>query len=118
MYSTPAMLKQEQAARVGDAPRPLEHDDAPAPRTYHNTGGEAILIDPSRKASGYHQSKEHFGFRSVLIRMKGWTLHYITAYFDAGWAIEAGPNAHKWQAITALIECALDHSCRLQSHSG
>ena len=102
-FTTPAMQKHEQAAKIGEAP--IASTSVPsAPRgTYHNTGGEAVLVDPGRKASGYHQAKEHFGFRSVLIRMKGWTLHYLTAYFDSGWNFEAGPNALKWQGMMGLI---------------
>ena len=102
-FTTPAMQKAEQAARIGEAPA-APADVLPEARgKYHNTGGEAVLVDPGRKASGYHQAKEHFGFRSVLVRMKGWTLHYIAAYFDSGWPFEAGPNALKWQAILGLI---------------
>ena len=61
-------------------------------------------MDPSRKATGYHQGIEAFGYRSTLVRMKGWTLHLVVAYFDSGWAFEAGPNALKWRAICTLIQ--------------
>ena len=68
-FTTPAMQKAEQAARIGDAPAA----SSDACGKFHNSGGEAVLVDPGRKASGYNQAKEHFGFRSVLVRMKGWT---------------------------------------------
>jgi len=95
MFSTPATLKQQQKANAGEAPQSLLPQEDLLPKKYHNTGGEAILVDPSRKATGYHQPTDAFGYRSVLVRMKGWTLHLLVAYFDSEWAFEAGPNALK-----------------------
>jgi len=104
MFSTPALPKHERDARTGEAHPSVQQTPG---GTYHNIGGEAVLMDPSRKASGYHQAKEHFGFRSVLVRMKGWTLHYIAAYVDSEWPFEVAGHysAHHCD------ECAMDHSC-------
>ena len=107
MFSTPAILKDEQMVKAGEAPEPgplAAPVDETKLKKHQNTGGEAILVDPSRKASRYHQGTEAFGYRSTLIKMKGWTLHLIVTYSDSGWAFEAGPNALKWQAICTLIQ--------------
>ena len=104
IFSTPAILKAEQLAQAGEAPAPEVHCPQESPLKKHqNSGGEAILVDPSRKVSGYHQPAEAFGYRTVLVRMKGWTLHCIVAYFDSAWGFETGPNAVKWQSILGLI---------------
>ena len=92
MFSTPALLKEQQTALAGEGPKPQASElDEASLKKHQNTGGEAILMDPARKASGYHQGVEAFGYRSTLVRMKGWTLHLIVAYFDSGWALKLAP---------------------------
>ena len=110
MLATPAITKAELRAAAGEQPRDgppeqVEHEETEESRAakFHNSGGEAILVDPSRVATGYHQPKEAFGYRSALLRFKGWTLHLITCYFDCGWPLEAGPNAEKWKQIQGLV---------------
>ena len=90
MIATPAVTEAELRAAAGEQPREqggperVEHDDQEEANVakFHNSGGEAILVNPCRVATGYHQPKEAFGYRSVLLRMKGWTLHLIACYFD------------------------------------
>ena len=110
MLGTPAITKAELRAAAGEQPRDgppeqVEHEDneEASSAKYHNSGGEAILVNPCRVATGYHQPKEAFGYRSVLLRMKGWTLHLIACYFDCGWPLEAGPYAEKWKQIQGLV---------------
>ena len=110
MFSTPAITKADLRAAAGEQPRDgppeqEEHGEMEEARAakFHNSGGEAILVNPSRVATGYHQPKEACGYRSALLRFQGWTLHLITCYFDCGWPLEAGPNAEKWKQIQGLI---------------
>ena len=111
MMATSAVTKAQLRAAAGEqpldqrGPEQVEHEDheEASSAKYHNSGGEAILVNPGRVATGYHQPKEAFGYRSVLLRMKGWTLHLIACYFDCGWPLEAGPNAEKWKQIQGLI---------------
>ena len=109
--ATPAITKSELRIAAGEQPRDpggpeqVEHeelDEAKAAK-FHNSGGEAVLVNPSRVATGYHQPKEAFGYRSALLRMKDWTLHLITCYFDCGWPLEAGPKAEKWKHIQGFV---------------
>ena len=102
MLSTPAITKADLRAAAGEQPRDgppeqEEHGEIEEARAakFHNSGGEAILVNPSRVATGYHQPKEACGYRSALLRFQEWTLHFITCYFDCGWPMEAGPTAEK-----------------------
>ena len=72
-------------------------------RAFANHGGEAILTRTSLVASGYHQDAEASGFRSVLIRLKGITIHLITCYFDDGCSLDDAANTEKAHAISNLI---------------
>ena len=79
MMATPAVTKAELRIAAGEQPREqggperVEHDEHEEANIakFHNSGGEAILVNPCRVATGYHQPKEAFGYRSVLLGMKG-----------------------------------------------
>ena len=74
MMATSAVTKAQLRAAAGEQPREqggpeqVEHEDheEASSAKYHNSGGEAILVNPGRVATGYHQPKEAFGYRSRL----------------------------------------------------
>ena len=54
-------------------------------------------------ASGYHQDEEASGFGSLLIRLKGISMHLIACYFDDGCSLDDGASAGKARAIINLV---------------
>ena len=52
MFSTPALAKCDRDEKTGDVCKPSATKVVAPSGTYHNTGGEAVLVDPSCKASG------------------------------------------------------------------
>ena len=66
-------------------------------------GGELVLLAPHLQASGHRQDPQASGYRSVIIRFKGWSLHFITVYLDSNFGLENGPNGERTMAIANLI---------------
>ena len=62
-----------------------------------------IIAAAHLQAAGHHQEPEAVGYRAVLIRFAGWTLHLITLYLDCGFAIDEGPSATRTQAVANII---------------
>ena len=50
---------------------------------FHNSGGELVLLGAHLQASGHHQPVDAAGYRSVIVRFKGWSLHLVCLYLDS-----------------------------------
>ena len=81
-----------------------EQEEVQVAGKFANHGGEGILAKSRMQVTSHHQSQESFGFKSLLIRLKGVTVHLITLYMDCGCHIDEGSNGQKSLAIMEMIK--------------
>ena len=70
-------------------------------------GVKGFLVQPHVEATGYHQDADTVGFISIILTMKGTSLHLVVVYFDSSNGLDAGPNVGKAKEvpkITAAIK--------------
>ena len=72
-------------------------------RFFANYGGEGFLVQPHVEATGYHQDADTVDFRSIILTMKGTSLHLVVVYFDSSIGLDAGPNVDKAKEALKII---------------
>ena len=84
--------------------RQLDEDDQEVIKKHATHGGECIFSRPYLEITGHHQPQKYFGFKSTIVRMVGFSVHLISAYFDHSLGMDAGINAVKSQNIIAMVD--------------